>query len=95
MLQVPCPLCGVRDEVEFTFGGPSHITRPTPEVSDQVWAVYLFNRENPKGVHFERWCHTHGCERWFNIARDTRTHRILAVYPMGAARPVVSDEAIP
>ena len=28
-------------------------------------------RSNPKGVHFERWRHVHGCGRWFNLARDT------------------------
>ena len=89
MLQIACPLCGVRDEVEFCCGGESHIERPAnpAEVSDQVWGDYLFNRENPKGVHFERWRHTHGCRQWFNVARDTVSHRILAVYSMGEPAP--------
>ncbi len=26
---------------------------------------YLFMRENPKGVHFERWRHAYGCGKWF------------------------------
>ena len=31
----------------------------------------------------ERWVHTAGCRRWFNVVRDTVTDRIDAVYRMG------------
>jgi heterotetrameric sarcosine oxidase delta subunit len=91
MLRIPCPYCGVRDEPEFTFGGPSHITRPHSGATDAEWTDYLFNRDNPKGIHYERWCHTYGCSRWFNIARHTFTHEIIAVYRMGESKPTVSD----
>ena len=47
-------------------------------------------RTNRKGLNLERWVHTHGCGRWFNVARDTVTHRIEAVYGMGEAPPVQS-----
>jgi heterotetrameric sarcosine oxidase delta subunit len=87
MLRIPCPYCGVRDEPEFTFGGPSHVTRPTPAADDLTWTNYLFTRENPAGVHYERWLHIFGCGRWFNLARDTCTHEILKSYVMGAPRP--------
>ena len=87
MLRIECIYCGVRDEEEFKFGGPAHVCRPDVACSDAEWARYLFHRENPKGVHYERWCHTFGCGRWFNIARDTVTHEVLAVYPMGETRP--------
>ena len=87
MLRIPCPYCGTRDEVEFHCGGDSHIIRPGPEVSDAEWADYLFNRENPKGVHYERWCHIFGCGQWFNVARDTVTHEIHTVYRMGEPAP--------
>lgn len=93
MLRIPCPHCGVRDESEFTFGGPSHVSRPGDGVSDRVWSDYLYNRDNPKGVHFERWRHTYGCERWFNVARDTSSHEIRAVYLMTEPRPVSVREA--
>jgi len=56
-------------------------------VTDAVWADYLFFRDNPKGVIFERWVHSHGCGEWFNVARDTVTHEILAIYPMGDPKP--------
>ena len=89
MLLIPCPYCGPRDELEFHCGGQSHIQRPDPpeSVSDQVWGEYLFFRENPKGIHFERWVHESGCRQWFNLARDTVSHRILAVYRMGDPKP--------
>jgi len=87
MLQIPCPYCGVRDEPEFTFGGPAHVTRPPLSSSDAEWASYLFDRTNPKGVHYERWLHAYGCGRWFNVARNTISHEILAVYRMGVQKP--------
>jgi len=87
MLQIPCPWCGTRDETEFRFGGEAHVERPGIDVSDAEWADYLFNRENPKGLHYERWFHTFGCRQWFNVARDTVTHEIHAVYKMGEAKP--------
>ncbi len=90
MLQIPCPWCGTRDETEFHFGGESHVERPGIDVTDAEWADYLFNRENPKGLHYERWCHTYGCSQWFNVVRDTVTHEIHAVYKMGVAKPDIT-----
>ena len=87
MLQIKCPYCGTRDEVEFSFGGESHVVRPQPDVNDAEWADYLFNRTNPKGVHLERWSHAYGCGQWFNMARDTLTHEIHAIYKMGEPAP--------
>jgi sarcosine oxidase subunit delta len=91
MLRILCPYCGVRDEPEFTFGGPSHLTRPPPEADDKTWTSYLFTRQNPAGVHLERWQHLYGCGRWFNAARDTRTHEILTTYVLGHPPPDPSD----
>ncbi|MFQ5535433.1 MAG: sarcosine oxidase subunit delta [Sphingomonadales bacterium] len=89
MLMINCPWCGPRDENEFRCGGQSHITRPGPHpaVSDQEWADYLFFRDNPKGTSFERWSHLHGCGQWFNVARDTVSHEIRAVYRMTDPKP--------
>jgi sarcosine oxidase subunit delta len=92
MLLIVCPWCGPRDEIEFRCCGESHITRPGPaeSVSDAVWGDYLFARKNPKGVNFERWVHDAGCRQWFNMARDTANHRILAIYRMGEPAPQVT-----
>lgn len=87
MLVIDCPWCGARDETEFRWGGQGHITRPGPpdEVSDETWGAYLFTRDNPKGPHRERWVHFAGCRQWFNVERDTVTHRIVRIYRMGEA----------
>ena len=44
-------------------------------------------RKNPKGMQYERWKHARGCRRWFNVARDTVTHKISKVYKMGEPKP--------
>lgn len=93
MLQLPCPYCGIRDETEFVYGGEAHIERPSPDVSDEKWAAYLFHRQNPAGVHCERWCHGYGCGQWFNVARDTVTHEVLTVYRMGEPKPAFDRDA--
>lgn len=87
MLRIPCPYCGLRDEPEFSFGGPAHLARPAFEASDAEWTDYLYVRDNPKGPQAERWLHAYGCGRWFNAVRHTVTHEFLAVYPMGTPRP--------
>jgi sarcosine oxidase subunit delta len=76
-----CPYCGVRDEPEFSFGGTSH-------TKDDA---YILSRKNPAGVHVERWLHIYGCGRWFNVARDARTHEVLTTYVLGHPPPDPSD----
>ena len=94
MFQIDCPWCGPRDVREFFCGGEGHIVRPQmpSSVSDDEWADYVFMRKNPKGLHYERWAHGHGCRRWFNVARDTATDRILAVYGAGEPPPDLTAE---
>ena len=93
MLLISCPWCGPRDEIEFHYGGEAHIARPAkPAVlDDKAWADYLFMRRNPNGPFAERWVHNAGCRRWFNLLRDTATHRILAVYKIGEIPPGITD----
>ena len=87
MLQIACPHCGKRPENEFHCGGQSHIQRPPLDCTDEAWADYMFHRINPKGESAERWRHTFGCGRWFNMVRDTVTHEIKAIYGMTDPRP--------
>ena len=89
MLLIPCPWCGRRDESEFKYGGEAHITRPKdPQaLSDAAWADYVFMRANPSGRFLERWVHSAGCRRWFNVVRDTTSNAILGSYKMGEAPP--------
>ncbi len=90
MFVINCPYCGKRDQVEFSCGGEAHIERPKQptELSDDQWAEYLFMRKNIKGVQFERWNHTHGCRKWFNMVRDTSNDKIHATYKMGEKPPI-------
>lgn len=93
MLLIPCPWCGPRDEVEYRYGGQAHIGYPDDPhaTSDEQWAEYLFVRDNPRGWFAERWVHTHGCRRWFNVVRHTVTHEIAATYRPGEPCPVALD----
>jgi len=90
MLLITCPFCGPRDEIEYRCGGESHIVRPQLAATDKEWAEYLYSRKNPRGVHFERWVHVAGCGLWFNVARDTVTHEMCAIYAMGDAKPDIA-----
>jgi len=89
MLLIACPYCGERPELEFAYGGQAHLVRPADAdaLSDAAWGDYLYMRDNPKGPHAERWRHTHGCGRFFNVVRDTANDAIGAVYLSGEARP--------
>ena len=93
MLIIPCPWCGPRAQTEFTCGGEGHIVRPDPDTaSDAEWGDYLFMRDNPKGVHLERWFHAHGCRKWFHVARSTVTHEVLKVYGITEPRPTLDGD---
>ena len=89
MLLIPCPYCGPRPESEFSYGGEAHIARPADPsaLDDAAWTEFLYLRRNPKGPHTERWRHVHGCARFFNAVRDTRTDNILVTYKTGEPRP--------
>ena len=92
MYIINCPWCGNRDQSEFTAHGEAHIARPKDpaSLSDEEWGNYIFFRKNPKGLHFERWNHTHGCRRWFNIARNTASSEFYASYKPGVAAPAIN-----
>ena len=94
MLLIACPYCGERPEVEFVYGGQAHLTRPSggAEVTDQGWSDFLYSRDNLKGLHAERWRHTHGCGRFFNALRDTTTDQFAATYRIGEPPPRQSEQ---
>ena len=97
MLLIPCPYCGERPELEFSYGGEAHVARPKDPAaaSDEAWADFLYQRTNPRGVHAERWRHTHGCARFFNALRDTTSDVILATYKVGEERPDLRPASAP
>ena len=88
MLILTCPYCGIAcDETELSPGGEAHLKRFGPGSSDEEFETYLFQRENPKSVHFERWRHAYGCGKWFHAARDTVTLEVFGTYPAQIYEP--------
>lgn len=87
MLLMPCPWCGLRAQVEFTYGGDATVTRPASGDPIEAWVEFVYLRENPAGPHDELWFHGAGCHQWFRVRRDTRTHEILGSAHPGAALP--------
>lgn len=88
MLILQCPYCGVNaDETELHAGGEAHLKRHGPDSSADEFESYLFVRQNPKGVHFERWRHSHGCGKWFHAARCTMTLEVFGTYKAQTLEP--------
>lgn len=90
MLLIHCPYCQQdRAEIEFTYAGEAHLERPSDPAatSDAEWEAFLFGRSNPRGTHFERWVHTHGCARYFNAVRDSVSEKFVLTYKAGDPRP--------
>lgn len=88
MLLLTCPCCGIAaEETEFHPGGEAHLKRFGPGAADADFDAYMFARQNPRGVHLERWRHAYGCGKWFLAARDTLTLEVFATYPAQTSGP--------
>jgi sarcosine oxidase subunit delta len=81
MHRIPCPFCGVRDEVEFRYRGDASVARPAADAPREAFADYVFTRANPRGWQVEWWQHVHGCRRVLKVVRHTATHAIAWVGP--------------
>jgi sarcosine oxidase subunit delta len=88
MLTLTCPSCGLAvEETELTPGGEAHLKRHGPGSSDADFEAYLFLRDNPRGVVFERWRHAYGCGKWFLCARHSVTMEVYGTYPAQMTAP--------
>ena len=88
MLILTCPYCGISgEETEFAAGGEAHLQRVGPEGSAEDFRDYLFQRTNPRGVHFERWRHAYGCGKWLTVARCTQTLEVFGTYEAQVTDP--------
>ena len=95
MLLIHCPYCeaSARSSSSATPARRTSPARPIPSaLSDEEWRNYLFIRTNPKGLHFERWRHVHGCGRFFNAVRDTVSDKFVLTYKDRASRARVDAE---
>ena len=75
---IPCPWCGLRNQIEFTYGGDATLPRPPPDATEREWTDYVYFRDNPCGPHDELWYHG-ACQAWLVVTRDTRNHEIFGV----------------
>ena len=88
MLILTCPNCAiVADETELEPGGEAHVKRHGVGSSEDDFHDYLFAKENPRGLHFERWRHAAGCGKWFHAARDTVTLEVFGTYSAQTTEP--------
>ena len=79
MLRIHCPVCGLRDETEFTYGEDASVKRPEMANADMgAWHEFVFVRDNPRGRHKEYWHHVFGCRQWIVVERDTLTHEMFS-----------------
>ena len=96
MLLIHCPYCEEdRPELEFRYAGEAHIARSAEMtgLSDEAFEEFFFIRSNPRGLHYERWRHMHGCARFFNAVRDTVTDRFVTTYKAGEPKPDLEGKA--
>ena len=83
MKLMPCPLNGLRNIAEFSYGGTVG-TMPDPAAcDDRRWAEYLFIESNTRGVVREWWYHI-ASAYWFIAERDTASDEIIKTYPASA-----------
>jgi len=88
MLLIFCPYCKINvDETELVPGGEAHTKRIVSGSSDEDFYSYLFEKKNPKGIHFEKWRHSFGCGKWFHVARCTVTMKVYGSYPAKVISP--------
>ena len=97
MLLIRCPYCEEeRPELEFRNMGQAHVVRSVDiaNQSEEDFEKFLYIRENPKGVNFERWRHVHGCARFFNAVRHTVSDKFIMTYKAGEAKPELDGAVV-
>jgi sarcosine oxidase subunit delta len=79
---MPCPLNGLRNITEFTYGGEVSVMPNPDAATDAEWADYVFNKTNPAGVVREWWLHN-ASGYWFIAERDAVTDCVLKTFDPG------------
>ena len=47
---IPCPHCGPRDEIEFTYRGDASVVRPGPDAGIEAWDDYLWWQQQDRRI---------------------------------------------
>ena len=79
MKLLACPLNGLRNISEFTYGGEYHPTPDQQTSSVREWAEYVFFHDNVAGIVTEWWCHT-ASSFWFLAERNTITDEVIRTF---------------
>ena len=79
MKQMLCPLNGLKNISEFTYGGEVEQMPDINKVSEKQWSEYLYYHNNNMGLVVEWWCHT-ASSYWFIAERNTITNEIIKTY---------------
>jgi sarcosine oxidase subunit delta len=80
MLQIPCPHCGLRAQIEFSYERTVDSV-VTLDMAPTEAIEALYGRANPRGWDEEIWRHSYGCRQWLVIRRHRVTHAIDTVRP--------------
>lgn len=75
------PILGPRDTQEFIYLGDAALIARPDGLTEGIAAFhdYLYNRDNPAGLHRELWYHEQGDRSWLVVTRDTVSHEITSV----------------
>lgn len=82
MYLIPCPHCGPRAQMEFTYERTADSVVDPAAAPDEAMRA-LFTRTNPRGFDDEIWRHTFGCRAWMVLTRHRITHEIAHVRATG------------
>ncbi|GGA56005.1 sarcosine oxidase subunit delta [Sphingomonas psychrolutea] len=78
MMQIDCPYCGPRAQVEFayerTLDSIVTLDMPAEEAVSRLYA-----RANPRGLDDELWRHSFGCRQWLVLRRHRVSHAIVSI----------------
>ena len=82
MMQINCPHCGPRAQIEFTYERTVDSVVAINATPDEAMER-LYKRSNPRGIDDEIWRHTFGCRAWLVLCRNRVTHVIESVQAVG------------
>ena len=78
MLQINCPYCGERAQIEFGYERTLD-SIVTLDMAANEAVTRLYARANPRGLDDELWRHSFGCRQWLVLRRHRQTHEITSV----------------
>ena len=82
MMQINCPHCGPRAQIEFTYERTVDSVVRIDATHDEAMKR-LYARGHPRGIDDEIWRHTFGCRAWMVLRRHRVTHVIDSVQAVG------------